>query len=238
MDTNKIIEDILKNLISINNSLEIMTNEKGGVVINDTLADVSVWVDLGMTIMATVLGGVITIILFSIQEKLKTRQNLRLKFYEEYEPKYGELLKKLILFKDDMKSVSNHIAFVGTNIKIHAYERIETLADVSENFQSDRISQVRLSMDELVRSFEELREFFNSRKKITGYSEFKFEKDLEDIKKIQKKFGELKDSYDMTKIYSLMEFKRVSEPHEDEHTKETDVLTEEKKKSQRIYRKI
>lgn len=229
MDINKIIEDVLNNLNSISNSLEILTRENGGVVIHDTFANISSKVDfisdITTTIIGAIIGGIITIILFSVQEKSKVRQNLKLKFYEEYEPKYDEILKKISLVKNNMTYVANDIVAIGPNTRTHSYERIKTLNDVIKNFESDRIKNTISSIDELIKKFEELKMFINSKEIITGYSEFKFKKDMEMLKSIQKKFNELKSSYNMVNLFYRIQCGGGTLSHVDEYTGKTYNLT-------------
>lgn len=194
MDINKLIEDILVNLKSISNSLETITSKNGGVVIHDTFADVSTWVNLGTDILtaiiATVLGGLLTIYLFKKQEDLKIKQNYKLKFYDEYEPMYDHIILTFGKFKQRVKFISEMIS-VKNNIVKSYWEEINSIEDVIDNFNSMPIKNAIKELNELIERMEELKRFMKSKQKISNYDEFKFKKDLNELKTIEQIFNKL-----------------------------------------------
>ena len=129
-DINRLIEK----LDVISRELEGFSSAKGGIVIHDTFANVSTWVNLGTTLFATVvgaiIGGYITIILFKKQEKMRIKQELRLAFFKEYKSIYDKLIYLLGEFKSeatviyDMNSTYNNNNYYSLEEDIIGKKRI------------------------------------------------------------------------------------------------------------------
>lgn len=107
VSTNETIAEVLKQLTNINQNLSHLGNEKGGLVIHDTFANVSSWVELGITLLATItgaiIGGFITIKLFKKQENLRIKQELRLEFYKGYKKLYKVYIDEITSLKSTLK---------------------------------------------------------------------------------------------------------------------------------------
>lgn len=127
---NEVIIELMKLLNTLNENLSILSSKDGGVVIHDTFANVSTWVDLGITLFATIvgalIGGLITIKLFKQQERMRIKQELKLEFYKEYKPLYKLYIDeiknlKYVLNTAKYLNESSHSAF-----EITAYDWLET----------------------------------------------------------------------------------------------------------------
>lgn len=99
--------DIMKIIDGINQSLKIIVNKDGGVVIHDTLAKTTTVANFITTILATVFGGWVTIQLFKTQEKMRIKQDLRLNFFKEYKVIYNRLLQSLVAFENELNIVNS-----------------------------------------------------------------------------------------------------------------------------------
>lgn len=118
---NKLFLEILSELNVLNENLLILSSKDGGIVIHDTFANISTWVDLGITLFATVIGAVIggwiTIQLFKKQEKMRIKQELRLEFYKGYKPLYKKYIDEIIDLRDTVRSL-NLISTQGEELKL------------------------------------------------------------------------------------------------------------------------
>lgn len=193
-DIMKIIDSLNNNIEGINNSLKTILDKDGGVVIHDTYANVSTWVDLGTTLVATIVGaviaGFITLHLFKKQERMRLKEDFRLNFYKDYEVGYQKLLN---VFNDCYKEVTrlnNLFTFDEKGNVINFIDGITTFSEMEENYDYT-MKKSRQVFKALQEELEDLEIFMESKKTITGYESYKFKEIKKYAKGINQKLSHL-----------------------------------------------
>ena len=101
------INQIINDISSIKYSLESLSTE--GLRIIYTYANVSTplnfTLDLLISIIGTIIGGIVTIKLFKEQEKMRIRQELKLEFFKEYKKLYIEFSDSFCELKLQMNAI-------------------------------------------------------------------------------------------------------------------------------------
>lgn len=127
---NEIITELMKQLNMLNENLSILSSKDGGVVIHDTFANVSTWVDLSTTLFATIvgalIGGLITIKLFKQQERMRIKQELKLEFYKEYKPLYKLYIDEIKNLKYTLNTAKYLYESSESAFEITTYDWLET----------------------------------------------------------------------------------------------------------------
>jgi len=179
------ISVLIKKLDAINRELEKFSSENGGIVIHDTYANVSTWVNLGATLFATVvgaiIGGYITIILFKKQEKMKIKQELRLAFFKEYKSIYDKLIYLLGEFKTEATVIYDMNSTYNNNNNYYSLEEdiIGKKRILQYEHQKELVSKAINLFDQIEKTMDALDDYLECNKIIlrdyTGEL-FKFER--------------------------------------------------------------
>lgn len=174
----KIIDSLNKNIDGINKSLKTILDKDGGVVIHDTFANISSWVDLGTTLFATIVGalvgGWITIQLFKQQEKMRIKQELRLEFYKGYKPLYKQYIDEII----NLEKIARKVNIIsesgqGLKLKVSDWGKNKNLEYCENKHVLDNLIK---SSKNSVKHLDEVIDYINMNKIIlTGYKDKLFE---------------------------------------------------------------
>lgn len=196
----EITQQVLSDIESIKLSLDALSNQ--GISVIDSFAPITTGINILTTVFATAFGGWITLLLFKRQEDMRIREDLRLKFYEDYEVKYNNVLISLDNFKNNIGGASKNIFSIGGIHKVHQFEKINTIETLIKDFNSERVQKAIIVTDELVEKMENLEKFMKSKEVIHGYEEFKFKEELKQVKNIKEKFNQLAITKIMVEVFN------------------------------------
>lgn len=185
----EILHQILYDLEGIKSSLEVIAQK--GIPIIDTYSPITTFVNI-LTILITTsigtgIGALFTMRIFKSQEKMRIREELKLKFYNGYEELYMEFYENFSVLKSSIKTMNNMLCQKGCGVK-HYIDTIETGKDVIENRDTNMINNLFNSLHNTLTSLNILNEYMENQSPII---KFNYKNQYKDLDRIRKKLDEL-----------------------------------------------
>lgn len=119
-----------------------------------------------------------TLELFDKQEKIRIKNELRFKFYNEYKNLFDELSELITELISNLDFLSNTLEMDDTgNITIKFLD-ISSAEDLITLCNSDYFDNCLNLSNNIIKSFDKLKDFMDKNKKITNYNKFKYDKEF------------------------------------------------------------
>lgn len=200
---NKVTKDGLP--ISINDEIAIKSIIATAIITGIVTLIVTTVGTFIATYYATKATSRNTISLFKEQEKFKKKDDLRLKFFDEYEMRYNDLYESLGRFMIERRYGAGLLSSdEDENVKFY-FDSIKTVEDVISDYKSDEVKKLKELAQELLGRLEDLKGFMKSKEIITGYEKFKYEKELNVVRSINDKLGHLRMRFNMCDLIKIKE---------------------------------
>lgn len=125
-----------------------------------------------------------TLELFEKQEKIKIKNELRLNFYNEYKTLFNELSALITSLFSNLKSWTSFITTDENGNILSPLDTVKTPEDIVSVCDNIFFHNCIEIIDNLLNSFDILKDFMEKNKKISCYNEFKYIKEYRFINRV------------------------------------------------------
>lgn len=154
--TEALLKEMNKRIDNINTELKELKKDDLKITANESFKE------LGSTLLASIVGSLVTILVFKKQEKYKIKHELKREFYEKYNKIYEELFKEL----SDLERKINHLN-EKCDVKYYLMARLKTDQTIRYSINSkSEILDIVKKINEVNTSINTLCELIKSNPKV------------------------------------------------------------------------